>query len=369
MKRVCGLICAALLSVSLSGAPALAACPVEALQAQTPARVTQDVSAHVRIDAPVRMGLLPGITAVSVRDARLLSFLDTPPSIFSAAPVVREEDMHFCYTYDVYGKAQHFEGGASLYRWSDGNISFWDAHGDAVGRVWHLYRAEIEMLSPEASAGAERALEKALQAAEAVGFPASRDAWACAFLSAETVAAYLERFSQDAPKSAFQQLDTLAERLGEGCYVFTFPAVYEGLALEDFFYISPANGEHITARPLEVIVASDELLSFDAMNACEAAAVRRQAAEVLSLQEATGALAARLAQEPPSAPMVVYEISFAYGLEATDDGPDVFSLVPCWFFRGIDRDIFLGPAQAFESAKDANTTLFMLNAVSGEWVS
>lgn len=372
MKKIAGAMGAALLGLVVCCAAALAECPAGDLRARTPARVKRDVDAHVSIDAPVHLGLLPEERSVTVRDARLLSFLDVQPSDLSGAQVVKEEDMHFCYAFDVYGKAQHFADGACLYKWSDGNIRYSGARGDALSQLWHYYRAEMTPLPPDEPlhADAQLALQRALEAAEAVGVPVSRDGYACTFLSGEAVAAYAERFDREVTEGSLKRMDAMSAQADErsGCYAFSFPLLYGGLELEELFYISPENGEHVTAERLEAIVAPDGVLYLSASYAYEATAVRQEVSEVLSLEEAIDALAARLAKTPPDRPMAVYEIAFAYGLRATGAGPDGFTLVPCWFFRSIEKELFEGPALELERAKDSGTVLYLLSAVDGEWV-
>ena len=373
MKKMASMVVAALLGIFVCLPAALAECPVADLRARTPARVTRDVDALVSIDAPVRLGLLPGERSVTVQDARLLSFVDVQPSELSGAQIVKEEDMHFCYAFDVYGKARHLEDGARLYTWSDGNILYSDARGDALSQLWHYYRAEMTPLPPDEPlhADAQLALQRALEAAEGVGVPVSRDGYACTYLSAEAVAACAERFDREVTEGSLKRMDAVSAQADgrSGCYAFSFPLVYGGLELEDFFYISPENGEHVTAKRLEAIVAPDGVLYLSASFAYEATAVRREVSEVLSLEEAIDALAARLAKTPPDKPMAVYEIAFAYGLRAAGAGPDGFTLVPCWLFRGIEKDLLERPALELERAKDSGTVLYLLSAVDGAWVN
>ena len=331
-----------------------------------------DINAYIHIDAPVHLGLLPGVNSVSVFNAQLLSFLDVPETVFSTSKIIKEEDMHFNYEYDVFGKAQYLDNGACLYKWSDGNISYSDGLGDMISQLWNYYKTEIASLTSDGLPNPEdvqQALRKAMDIAETAKIPVSQDAYECTYLSAKNIREYAERFDKEVVEGSIKKMDAYSTRVDENssCYIFTFPLVYNGLQMEDFFYITSANGQHVTMKKLEVIVVSDDLVYLSAPYTYEVTGVFQDVSMVLSLEEAIEALAAKFEQVLNTQHAVIYEITFAYGVQVVSAGTNGFRIIPCWIFKEIPKEAFDGSALLLESYK-SNTYYHILNATNGEWV-
>lgn len=371
MKRF-DVACMILLYILLFGTSALAECSVADLRSKTPAHVKMDISEFVGIDAPVHMGLLEDRESLAVLDARLRSFLDVPATIFSDERVCKEEKTSAQYDYQVFGQNHYFEDGAYLFKWSDGGIGYSTARGDLVRQLLNYYRGDIKPLplGEPLNADAQRALQRALDAAGAAGIPVSRNVYTCTSLSVETLKEYAERFDSEVVEGSLKKMDAYSARVDDSysSYAFTLPLVYEGLQLEDFFYVSRANGQHVTMATLKVIVASDGMIDLSAPFVYETTGIRQEASAVLSLQEAIDALEAKLSEVLMDKHMTVFEISFAYCVQAVSAGPEGYRLHPCWVFKVADQEALQLTGQALETYKASNTAYYVLNAIDGKWL-